>query len=328
MAGEQDTIDRRRFLTQLGALLLTASTVGVSGCRGLFEWSAEKEKVVVREVKPLPRQDKTQAISRPDLAVVKGDDPAVNVRKAIQKMGGINQFVKEGNTVVIKPNLLTARAPEFAVTTNPIVVGALVTMCFEAGAKAVTVLDNPTSPPMQVYEISGIKKATVAAGGKIKVLTDRNFENTFIPQGRSLKQFPLVKDVFEADVFINAPIAKIHGLAGLTMAMKNLMGIMGQGRPSMHQDFHQKIVDLNTLVKPHLVVLDAYRILTDHGPSGGDLADVKLAKTIIVGTNQVNVDAYGTTLFGMEPTDLGYLVNATKQGLGEIELGKIKIDTD
>jgi uncharacterized protein (DUF362 family) len=159
----------------------------------------------------------------------------------------------------------------------------------------------------------------------VKFLSDRNYENIAIPQGRVLTSWPLVTDVFEADTFINVPIAKNHGLAKLTLAMKNLMGIMGGQRGLIHQEFTQKIVDLNTLVKPHLVVLDATRVLMAGGPSGGNLADVRRADTVIAGTGQVEVDAYGTTLFGMQPTDLDYLVVARDQGLGTIDLGALDI---
>jgi uncharacterized protein (DUF362 family) len=114
-------------------------------------------------------------------------------------------------------------------------------------------------------------------------------------------------------------------MAGLTMSMKNLMGIMGSTRGLIHQDFDQKIVDVNSLVKPTLVVLDAYRILTANGPSGGDLADVKETRTVVVGTSQVSVDAYGTGLFGMAPTDLAYLTRAAEQGLGTIDLTKLNV---
>jgi uncharacterized protein (DUF362 family) len=114
-------------------------------------------------------------------------------------------------------------------------------------------------------------------------------------------------------------------MAKLTLAMKNLMGIMGGQRGLIHQEFTQKIVDLCTLVKPHLTVLDATRVLTAGGPSGGNLADVRRADTIVAGTGQVEVDAYGTTLFGMQPTDLDYLVAAQEQGLGTIDLGALDI---
>jgi uncharacterized protein (DUF362 family) len=115
-------------------------------------------------------------------------------------------------------------------------------------------------------------------------------------------------------------------MALLTMSMKNLMGVLGGSRGVMHQDFATKICDLNSLVRPHLTVLDAHRILVANGPSGGDLADVREPHTVVVGTNQASVDALGTMLFGMKPTDLAYLVQAQQRGLGEIDLAKLLID--
>jgi uncharacterized protein (DUF362 family) len=321
---------RREFLQKIGQLFLLSSILSLEGCTRLFQ-DTSREKAVqksikVTERKPLEKKEAPEETkSYPELAVVKGGNPSQNLKKALEKIGGIERFVKRGAKVVIKPNILTARRPEFAVTTNPILIGGLVKMCYEAGASEVTVLDRPTTSPRIAYEVSGIAQATRRAGGKIKILTERNFENTLIPEGEILKKWPLVKDIFEADVFINVPIAKTHSLATLTMAMKNLMGIMGGSRSQMHIDFDQKIVDLNTLVKPHLVILDAHRILIRNGPTGGSLSDVREIKTLIAGTNQVTVDAYGATLFDLKPADLPYLVKAKERGLGEIDLQKIKI---
>lgn len=327
-----EKLERREFISKLGKLLLLVSAAASGGCARLLEWSSRQKPPSKKEIKVLreaeekrPKEPPEEARAYPDLVAVKGKSPEQNVSRALEKLGGIERFVRKGGRVVIKPNLLTARKPQFAVTTNPLLIAALVRLCYQAGASEVTVLDRPTSSPRTTYEISGIAEATRAAGGKIKILTDRNFENTLIPQGRLLRKWPLVKDIFEADAFINVPIAKTHGLAILTMAMKNLMGIMGGTRSTMHIDFDQKIVDLNTLVHSHLVVLDAHRILIRNGPTGGSLSDVKLAQTVVVGTSQISVDTYGTTFFGMKPTDLPYLVKANQQGLGEIDLDKLTI---
>jgi len=122
------------------------------------------------------------------------------------------------------------------------------------------------------------------------------------------------------------PVAKDHGLAGLTMSMKNLMGVMGGVRGTIHQEFTQKIVDVNSLIKPQLIVLDAYRLLFRNGPTGGGLQDVKMGRTCIAGTNAVSVDAYGATLFGMKASDLEYVMRAAEQGLGVADLGKLTIE--
>jgi uncharacterized protein (DUF362 family) len=327
-------MDRREFCRLAGCVLAASCVAPLSGCARLLDWSEGNRTAVEREFTPLESTNPTASVDAtgapdpaapPSLAVFRGADPAANVRASIDALGGMERFVGRGAHVVIKPNVLTSKAPEYAATTNPDVVGALVALAFEAGASNVVVLDRPTAPDRAAFEVSGILAATENNGGTVKFLSDRNFENIAIPQGRVLTSWPLVTDVFEADTFINVPIAKTHGMAKLTLAMKNLMGIMGGQRGLIHQEFTQKIVDLNTLVRPHLVILDATRVLTAGGPSGGNLDDVRRADTVVAGTGQVEVDAYGTTLFGMQPTDLDYLVAAHEQGLGTIDLGALDI---
>jgi len=267
----------------------------------------------------------TTTSSTPDLAVIRGDFPDKNVRAAVALLGGMERFVKRDARVVVKPNVLTGRPPEYATTTNPLVIGAIVRMCLEAGARQVTVLDYPTSSPRAAFQESGLAQAVEEAGGDLKYLSNRNFEQVEIPEGQSITSWPLVTDVLEADTFINVPIGKTHGMAGLTLAMKNLMGIMGDPRGRIHTDYARKITDVNTRVKPHLVILDAYRILTRNGPTGGNLDDVAMPKTVVAGTSQIAIDAYGTTIMGWQPTDLPSLVEAASRGLGEIDLSRLTI---
>jgi uncharacterized protein (DUF362 family) len=93
----------------------------------------------------------------------------------------------------------------------------------------------------------------------------------------------------------------------------------------MHGDLHQRIADLNSLVKPSLTVVDAVRILTAHGPTGGDLADVKQTDTIIASRDIVAADAYASTLFGMTGADVGYIQASADMGLGTMDLSSINI---
>lgn len=261
----------------------------------------------------------------PDLAVIRGESPDRNVREAVARLGGMERFVKRDATVVVKPNVLTGRPPEYAVTTNPLVVAAIVRMCLEAGAARVTVLDYPTSSPRAAFQESGIARAVAEAGGTIKYLSNRNFERVEIPDGVALDSWPLVTDALEADTFINVPIGKTHGLAGLTLAMKNLMGIMGDPRGRIHTGYPTKITDVNTRVTQHLVILDAYRTLIRNGPTGGSLKDVAMPKTVVAGTSPVAVDAYGCTLLGWQPRNLPSLVEAEARGLGTLDLSQYLI---
>jgi len=340
-------IDRRELLRIAAISAAGVSVPGLTGCARLLEWSeAQRQAPVRREFgrEPEPGAGSADAsgttdASRsaaasaapaaappPDLAVLRGDDPAANTRAAIELLGGMQRFVRKGDRVVVKPNILTAREPRYAATTNPAVVATIVQLAWEAGAKSVVVFDNPTAPPRQAYQVSGIAKAVDRVDGRMKVLKDRDFELIEIPEARSLLEWPLVTDVFDADVFINVPCSKTHGLAGLTLSMKNLMGIMGGRRGRIHQDFDTRIVDVNSLVVPHLTVLDGTRLLVRNGPSGGSLSDVRPGRTVVAGTNQVAVDSYGATLFGRRPASLSYLRQAEKRGLGTTDLSTLTIE--
>jgi len=337
-------IDRRELLRLAAIGALGASVPGLSGCARVLEWSeAQRQAPVQREFgrEPTATAEASGSASPtgsasatspaaapppPDLAVLRSDDPAANAAAAVALLGGMERFVRRGDHVVIKPNILTAREPKYGATTSPAVVAAIVKMCWEAGAKTVTVFDNPTAPPRQAYQVSGIAKAVNRVDGRMKVLSDRDFDLIEIPDGRALTEWPLVTDIFDADVFINVPCAKTHGLAGLTLSMKNLMGIMGGRRGRIHQSFDTKIVDVNTLVVPHLTVLDATRLLVRNGPSGGSLSDVRPGRTVVAGTNQVAVDSYGATLFGRKPKSLSYVALAEKRGLGTANLDELEIE--
>lgn len=294
-------MDRREFL-KLGAL--TSLGLSLRGVDGLVPPAEASEKV--------------------DLAVVHGASPAAITRAAIGAMGGIRKFISRGDVVVIKPNIGWDRVPEQAANTNPEVVATVVKLCFEAGAKEVKVFDRPVNDARRCYVQSGIAPAASALGAEVNYVDERKFREMKI-NGQALKSWPLYTEVFEADKVINIPIAKHHGLAKITMSLKNWMGVMGGRRNSIHQKLDESLADLATAIKPALTILDAVRILTANGPQGGDLKDVRRTDTIIVGIDQVAVDSFGATLFGMKGSDLGYVKVADKLGLGTMDLARLKI---
>ena len=175
----------------------------------------------------------------PHLAVVRGDNPAAITRKAVEALGGIGQFVKPGQRVLIKPNICTPQAPEYAATTNPEVVATLVSLCKEAGAARVLVLDYPFGGNA-AYRVSGIEAAVKAAGGDIEQATRLKFKTTPVPQGKDIKSWPIYEDALTYDVLINVPIAKNHNLATLTLSMKNLMGLV-ETRGAIHNNIGQRL---------------------------------------------------------------------------------------
>jgi uncharacterized protein (DUF362 family) len=336
------TMNRREFLKalslSLGAIALNQA---LSGCASgtapadqpTHPTSLARTPTLPGSVQPPPTTaagpitTPQSPANSPDLVVAHHGEPEELVRRAIAALGGMQRFVNPGAKVVIKPNICVAyHTYEYAATTNPWVVGALVKLCLDAGAKQVQVMDFPFGGTIEeAYSKSGIADQVKLAGGEMVGMPRFKFVNTEIPGGLNLKKVDIFDDVLKADVLINVPIAKHHSLARLTMGMKNLMGVI-YDRPPMHFYMDQRLADLANLVKPDLTVIDAVRILVDNGPTGGNLADVKQLDTVIASTDLVAADSYGTTLFGMQPDDLGYIKAAAAMGLGKSDLKELRIE--
>ncbi len=253
-------------------------------------------------------------------AVVKGTDPAAAVRKAVELIGGMGSFVEKGETVFIKPNISWDRNPEQAATTNPLVVETVVRMVLEAGAKKVIVADNTCNDARRSYKRSGIQEAAQKAGAEVPFMEKRKFSKMNL-DGAVLKDWEVYNDAIEADKIINIPVAKHHGLSGVTLSMKNLMGLIGGRRDLLHQKLPESIVDLASFFKPELTILDAVRILKANGPQGSTLKDVEKLDTIAASTDLVKIDAFGIGLFGDKYSERGlsgfpHLQLAEKKGLG------------
>jgi uncharacterized protein (DUF362 family) len=237
-------------------------------------------------------------------------------------------FVRPGQRVVVKPNIGWDRLPEQAANTHPEVVETVVRLCLEAGAKEVRVFDRSCNDPRLCYRRSGIQEAIERIGdGRVDIFIpdERKYTEVAIPAGVTLKSWLVYEDALAADVFINVPVAKHHGLTGLTMGLKNVMGVLGGNRGQIHTGFDDKIVDANLARPSHLTVLDATRILVAHGPQGGRIEDVRAPGTVVAGTDIVAVDAYATRFFGAAPRDVGHLVRAAERGLGTLELAPIAV---
>lgn len=268
---------------------------------------------------------RTPKVDKGVLAVASGNGPAKNARAAVDALGGMGKFVRSGDFVVIKPNIAWNRLPAAAATTNPELVAELVRMCKEAGAGRVLVVDHIIDRPAEgVLNFTGILAAAKGAGAEVRAAqNESDYETVAVPKGRLLTSDTCIKHILKADVYINAPIAKTHGATGLTLGMKNQMGC-NWDRQSWHQSgLDQCIADYATAVRPDLTVLDANRILLTNGPKGpGETRD---AGKVIAGVDPVAVDAYGATLFGMKPHEIGHIKLAHEQGVGEIDLEKLTV---
>jgi uncharacterized protein (DUF362 family) len=265
----------------------------------------------------------------PTVVVAEGQSAAALVQGTLKALGGMENFVKPGDVVVVKPNIGWDRTPEQAANTSPEVVTEVIRLCLQAGAAKVRVFDRTCNEPRRCYVTSGIGPAVEAMGDprvELSQIDERRFQTIDIPQAALLKRCAFYEDVLSANKFINLPIAKHHSASVLTLGMKNLMGVMGGNRAVLHRNLPDALTDLSLALRSHLTIVDATRILLANGPQGGKLEDVKIANTLVAGTDIVATDSVAATLFGKTPADIPYLVAAGKRGLGVNELGKIRVN--
>ena len=312
---------RRQVIGRIAATSATAlATVGLAGV-------LHEDKISGRRSKQRAIRD--HRVSRPAgavaLAVARGADAASNVRRAIAALGGIESFVKRGESVVIKPNVGWNRLPEQAANSNPEVVAEVVRLCIGAGASKVWVTDFSVNDPERCFARSGIADAARAAGARV-VLPDKVGFREVAAGGEILQAVDVLWPLCDADRVINLPCVKQHGLSGATLSLKNWYGAIGGHRVRLHQDIHRSIVDLAALFKPTLTVLDATRMLVANGPSGGSLDDVKRLDTVAAGIDEVALDAFGCTLLGLTPGDVGFVVEGARRGLGRADYKTLKFE--
>jgi uncharacterized protein (DUF362 family) len=247
-----------------------------------------------------------------------GYDVKALTRKTLEAAGGMHQFVSKGDIVVIKPNISWARRPDLAATTHPEVMQAVVELCQEAGAKKVRIADNTIHDARRCFAITGAGMVAKNTGADL-IFPRSTLMRDMKLQGNRLGIWPVFVPLIEADKLINLPVAKHHSLSTLTLGMKNWIGGVDGSRWSLHQDINQSIVDLAHFFKPDLTLIDAIRIMTKNGPSGGSTADVQAKNTLILSNDPVAVDAKAALLFGRKPKHLGFIRLAQKQGLGSYD---------
>ena len=323
IAAQPTPLTRREAMVQI---LRVGGAAGVVA-GGAF-WLRE------RSVKPIPavageaRRDHRTAADpqHPHLTVVQGGEPRALVQRALQDLGGMGRFVSRQDVVVIKPNIAWDRTPEQAANTNPDVVAEVVRQCWQAGAKRVIVTDVSCNEARRCFQRSGIQAAARAEGAEV-LLPDPELFREVNLGGVVLKSWPVFTPFLEADKIINLPIAKHHGLTGCTLGMKNWYGILGGQRNRLHQQIHQSLADLASFMLPTVTLLDCYRILLRNGPTGGNLEDVALRKTMVAGTDPVALDAYVAKAFwNLDPEHLPYLHMAAARGLGTADFDKIPVN--
>lgn len=251
------------------------------------------------------------------MAIVTGSDRVKTVQRAFAALGGIEQFIGKGDRVLLKVNAAFASPPALSATTHPELVAEVTRLCYSAGAAAVIVADNPINDPQSCFRLTGIARAAEAAGARVVLPTESLFKPATLPGARLIRDWPVFFGAFDGVTkLIGMAPVKDHNRSGASMTMKNWYGLLGGARNVFHQDIHTIILELATLVRPTLVILDGTTTMITNGPTGGSLDDLRQTNTMIVSTDQVAADAFGATLLGKRLGDLPFILRAAEAGLG------------
>ena len=263
----------------------------------------------------------------PDVVKIENGEPEQLLKAALKEIGGMSRFINKGDVVVVKPNIGWDRRPELAANTNPDLIFHIVKACLDSGAKKVKVFDRTCNNSRRCYRNSKIKEMAEAAGADVSHMRENKYKTVKIPNGKAVKEWPIYAEYLNADKVIDVPVAKHHSLSKVSLGMKNLMGVMGSNRGSIHANFTQKMVDIASVILPTLTIVDGYRILTNNGPQGGDPADVKTTKTLIMSSCVVAADAESLKLFGHKVEDVHHVREAISRGLSKFDMNKLSVKT-
>ena len=276
--------------------------------------------------------DGTTAVANSgNMVAVMGGEPVPMLERMLSEFGGIGKFVKQGQVVVIKPNIGWARTPELAGNTNPELIGALVKQCLSAGAKEVQVFDHTCDEWKSCYETSGIEEAVKAAGGKMLPGNDESYYvEVELPQAANMKKAKIHKALVDCDVWFNVPILKNHGGAKMTISMKNYMGIVWDRGYMHNNNLQQCIADICTFhKKPALNIVDAYRVLKQNGPRGKSIEDVAVMKGLFASADPIAVDTAAVKFFNqvqqMDLSTVSHISLGEKLNLGTSNLDQVNI---
>ena len=325
MTGQSDKkFARREFLARAGKAGISIAAAGTASYL-LYDATGPKPGTGVEELVTLPDFSVPYRAGR-TMSVVKCSDRVKSVNKAIELLGGIERFVRPGETVAIKPNVAFASPPMLGATTRPELVAEVVRLCYSrARAKQVYVTDNPINDPASCFMLSGIGKAASEAGAKVVLPKNHLFRHTTLAGGRLIRNWPVFFGPFESvDKIIGIAPVKDHHRSGASMSMKNWYGLLGGRRNIFHQEINTIIAELAMMVRPTLVILDGTEVMMTNGPTGGSVSDLKRTDTLIVSTDMVAADSFGCSLLGIRPSELLYLAKAEKAGAGTADYELLK----
>jgi uncharacterized protein (DUF362 family) len=311
---DNNDLNRRQFLARAAKAGVSIAAAGAAGFWFHDSRGPDRSKEIETDIH-LP--DYSISGLGPRMSIVRGRNRVDTLRLALKSIGGIESFINKGDRVLLKVNAAFASPQMLSATTHPHIVSGMTRLCFDAGASSVIVTDNPINDPNSCFALSGIADAARRTGAQLFLPRNDAFKPLSVPDGKLIRNWPVLYDPLKRinKVIGTAPV-KDHHRSGASMIMKNWYGLLGGRRNIFHQDIQTIITELAMMIRPTLVILDGTTTMMTNGPTGGSLSDLKETNTMIAGTDQVAVDAFGATLLGKSLNDLPFIGMAEAAGLG------------
>lgn len=253
--------------------------------------------------------------------------------EVVDRLGGIERFVRTGQRVLLKPNLLSPRDPRQAVTTHPSVVEAMVRLVQKAGGRPLIADSAPASVPYTIaglrrlYEATGMTAVASRTGALLN--EDVSVVEVSCPAACRIRRFEVMRPLVEADVVISMPKLKTHALTVYTGATKNLFGVIPGFRKATYHlsltrldDFADMLLDVTMLAAPALVVMDAVVGMDGDGPAAGRPFPIGL---LLASTSSVALDVVATDVVGIPALEVPTLRRAVERGLWSGERSDIEV---
>jgi uncharacterized protein (DUF362 family)/Pyruvate/2-oxoacid:ferredoxin oxidoreductase delta subunit len=247
------------------------------------------------------------------------------VREVLAVVGGLSAFVSPGDTVLVKPNLLTPSLPEKTITTHPSILRAVITLLHELDCR-IWVGDSPAGshPEDELWEKTGVQAVVRELGGELK-----SFKGPVMPLPCGSSFVPVPAWFKDVDKIISLPKLKTHLLTTITCALKNVYGVVAGNSKSLYhasfpspQAMSEFLVDVYAAIRPTLSLVDAVDIMEGDGPAAGKTMHLGL---IIAGTDAVAIDAVCSRVFGLQPKDVPMISIASRCNLGQADINNIEI---
>jgi uncharacterized protein (DUF362 family) len=300
------------------------------------------------------------------VSVVQDDNVEQAVQKAIKLIGGIESVVSSGDSIVIKPNLVTHMPSKVGMTTDPLVVQAVIELCKSMNPSSLVIAEGSGAVETHVaFKMCGYMELASKYGVELVDLNDCPTTTTEVPGGKRLQSLEIPNVLLDTDVIINIPKLKLYRRdTWASLAIKNLVGaVPGLGvftderiskqslevtpelwkpggkwhlphykqyfnpqgeKEKLHKSLAESIIDLATVIKPSLNVIDGMMMCRDPDMTHYDSTPLQL-NTVLAGVDYLAVDCVGLQIAGRSPLEIPYLKCAVERGIGESNLDKIQI---